>query len=420
MATSDGTVEAAPAESSLRAGITVIAVALFATTFGWPGLIGRLPFGLMLKNSLHLPAQRVAAFWGLANLAWYAKPAIGLLCDAVPLFGTRRRAYLIVGGLAATAMWLAFAAVPASYAGLLGVMIALNLALVVVSTVMGGMLVETGQRYGASGRLSAMREGLTGVMQLVAGPYGGWLASRAFGWTIGAGAAVALTIVPTTLLLVREPRGARVDHAALATARAQLREIVRSRAMWAAAGLTFLVYVSPGFQTPLLYFQQDVLEFDAQFMGWLDLVAGAAALLGAVAYGVLCRRVPLRVSLVLGIALNAASSLFYLALAGKTSAFVINATAGVLAMLGILPLFDLAVRATPKGSESFGYSLIMSVRNLAIFGVSDVVGSWLYDGLHWSFYRLVWVNALSSAAVLIFVPMLPRALLAPRDGAPST
>lgn len=41
---------------------------------------------------------------------------------------------------------------------------------------------------------------------------------------------------------------------------------------------------------------------------------------------------------------------------------------------------ELAIRATPKGSEGLGFSLMMSVRNLALFG-SDIFGSWLLDGL---------------------------------------
>ena len=379
---------------------------------GWPGLIGRL-LGL---ERLHLPAQRVAAFWAVGTFAWYVKPLVGLVCDAYPLFGTRRRAYLLLGGVASTATWAAFAIVPRAYSAWLALMVVLNVALVVVSTVVGGMLVEAGQRHGASGRLSSLREGLTGLMSLVAGPLGGWLASHAFGWTVGLGTAVVASFVPTAFLLAREPRGARVDTAVWTRARAQLAAIARSRGMWAAAGLTFLVYLAPGFQTPLLYYQQDVLKFDPQLMGLLDAVAGASALLGAAAYGVLCRYVSLRRSLIAGIVVNAASTLLYLAYHGAVSAFVINAVGGGLSMLGILPLFDLAARATPKGSESFGYSLNMSVRNIAMLAVSEVLGSYLYGSRHWSFDRLVWLNALSTAAVLLFVPLLPRALVTAREG----
>jgi predicted MFS family arabinose efflux permease len=416
---SDAT-RAPPVAESLRARVVVIAMGLFVTGLGWPNLIGRLPFGLFLKNELHLPAQSVAAFWAVGSVAWYLKPLVGLMCDAHPLLGTRRRAYLVLGTVSSMAMWLAFLVVPRTYAVWMVVMVALNLGLVLVSTTVGGMLVETGQRYGATGRLSSLREGLVGAMQLAAGPLGGWLASHAFGWTVGAGTCVVLSFLPAVLLGVREPRLARPDHASWVRARAQVRSILRSRAMWATSALIFLVYLAPGFQTPLLYYQQDVLKFRPQLMGVLDAVAGASALVGAAIYGVVCRRLPLRQSLVGGILLNAGSTLLYLAYKSPTSAFVVNGVGGALSMLGVLPLFDLAARATPRGSESFGYSLVMSVQNISIFAVSEVLGSYLYGHLHWTLQSLVWINSLSTLAVLAFVAFLPAALVATREGALSS
>jgi hypothetical protein len=53
---------------------------------------------------------------------------------------------------------------------------------------------------------------------------------------------------------------------------------------------------------------------------------------------------------------------------------------------------------------------------VAQFAVSDVLGSLLYERLHTGFTGLIWINAGSSAAVLLFVPFLPAALLAAREG----
>jgi hypothetical protein len=217
----------------------------------------------------------------------------------------------------------------------------------------------------------------------------------------------------------REPRVARVavDTAVLVAARRQLAVIVRARPMWAAAALLFLVYLAPGFQTPLFFHQQDVLRFDAQLIGNLQVLGGAGALAGAAAYAVLCRRVSLRTSIVVGILLNTASTLFYLAYDSALAAALITGSAAVLGTLATLPLYDLAARATPRGSESLGYALLLSVQSLSLFGVSNVLGSYLYGHLHLGFKPLVWVNAGSTAAVLLFVPFLPRALLAQREAA---
>ena len=397
----------------------VIATGIFVSGLGWPGLIGRLPFGLLLKNQLHLPAEKVAAFWAIATLAWYLKPLAGLICDSVPLFGSRRRGYLISGAVAAVACWLAFAVVPPAFWPFMALMTGLNVALVVISTTVGGMLVEEGQRLGATGRLSAMRTALEGLMSLVAGPLGGILAAAPFIWTSFGGALVLALLLPVAVLLYREPGGdarAGTDRAVWAAARTQLRAIVKSRPMWMTSILLFLVYLAPGLQTPLLYYQQDVLKLDVRFMGVLQLAGGAGVLAGAAVYTWMCRRLPLKLTLMGGIVLNAVAALLYLGYRSATAALVIDTTAGFVVALGTLPLYDLATRATPSGSESFGYALMMSVRNLSLFGISDVLGSLLYGRLHLGFERLVWINAASSAAVLLFVPFLPAVLLARREG----
>jgi hypothetical protein len=403
------------AEVRVRPLIAVIATGIFVTGFGWPGIIGRLPFSLLLKNQLHMPAYKVAAFWAIATIAWYVKPLFGLTADAYPIFGTRRRGYLLAGTALSGLFWLAFIVVPHDYVPFVIVTTLLNIAMAFVSTVVGGLQVETSQRYGATGRLASLRTALEGLMNLLAGPVSGWLAVRAFGWTAVAGAVVLCSFLPVVAIYYREPSGAKSNTAVWVAAKRQLGVIVGSRAMWGATGLLFLVYLAPGFQTPMLYYQQDVLKFDPRFMGFLQLLGGAGGILGALAYGVLCRRLPLRFSLIAGIALNATSTLLYLRYDGAAAAMVIDSAAAVLGTLATLPLYDLAARATPAGNESFGFALMMSVRNVAIFAISDPLGSYLYDHYHLGFKNLVWLNAGSSAAVLVFIPLLPAALLASRE-----
>lgn len=179
--------------------------------------------------------------------------------------------------------------------------------------------------------------------------------------------------------------------------------------------MLFLVYLAPGFQTPLLYHQQDDLHFTPHEMGRLLLIGATGAIVGSAAYGWLCRRLPLRALLIGGILLNTASTLFYLAYWSLSSAMAISLAAAVLGSIALLPIYDLAARATPRGSESFGYALLMSVQSLTTLAISDPLGATLYGHFHVRFSSLVWINAASTAAVLLFVPFLPRALLAPRD-----
>jgi hypothetical protein len=325
----------------------------------------------------------------------------------------RRRSYLVLGSLVGALAWLAFAVVPRDYAALLVVAVGVNVALVFASANVGGLLVEVGQRHGATGRLSSLRQTLVGVVNLAAGPIGGWLAGRAFGWTIGLGALIVGSFVPVVIALWRDSGAAPPVRLAVG---ARVRGTLTSRTTLTVAVLVFLFYVAPGLQTPLLYYQQDVLHFDPLFMGLLQTWAGAGVIIGALIYGVVCRFVPLRLSLPIGVILAAASTLAYLGYDSRTSAITIHFLTAITGTLAVLPVYDVAARAAPEGSESFGYAFVLGMQTLATYAVSDVVGSYLYGHMHLGFQRLVWVDALSTLAVLLFLPAVPRALLAAREG----
>ena len=112
---------------------------------------------------------------------------------------------------------------------------------------------------------------------------------------------------------------------------------------------------------------------------------------------------------------NVASTLFYLGYHSWVSALMIESLAGFVGTLAQLPLFDLAIRATPRGSEAFGYSLMMSVWNIGM-SLSDVFGSWLFAHYHLNFMNLVWLNAGTTALALLAIPFLPARIVAARGG----
>ena len=185
--------------------------------------------------------------------------------------------------------------------------------------------------------------------------------------------------------------------------------------MWA-AGLLFFVFLAPGFGAALQFYQIDTLKFTPVFMGWLSVYSGIGAIFGALFYGVFCSKANLRFLLTLGIVINALGTLLYPVYNSAGAAQIIEFTNGFLSTIAVLPLFDLAARATPKGSESFGFALMMSVRNITIFVISEMIGSYLYSRLHWPFVRLVWLNAGSTALVLLAIPFLPAALMRLKEG----
>ena len=395
--------------------MVLIGAGVFATTFAQPATL-RLPLQYLLKTNFHVGPDRMATFFAVGAVAWYFKPLAGILSDAVPLFGTRRRHYLLLSAAGAAICWGLLPLVPQTYAWLLVVMIAMNALLVVGSTVVGGLMVESGQRYGATGRLTSARYVVENACDLIGGPIAGLLATRAFGYSALVGALAAFSVVPVAWRMLQEPRTAVRRAAPWRAAGQELRNLGRAGALWSAAGLLALVYLSPGFQTPLYYYQTDTLGLSQSFIGVLTLLGGALGLAGSFCYGLMCRRVPLRWMLVLGLVLSAFGSLSYLWYGSATAAAVIESENGFLLTFAELALMDLAARATPPGGEGLGFALMMSVRNGAL-AVSDIFGSWLIEGQRMSFFGLVWLNAGTTALTLLALPFLPRMLIDLPDAA---
>ncbi|PYO11264.1 MAG: hypothetical protein DMD75_11330 [Candidatus Rokuibacteriota bacterium] len=399
---------------TLRQYYIMVGLGAFVTTIAQPGVIGRLPLQLLLKNELHFNAQTLAAFMVVTTFAWNVKPLAGILSDAFPLFGTRRRHYMLFGAGMAAVCWLLMGVVPRAYAPLVLTAFGANVFMVIASTVMGGLMVEAGRKYGISGRVTSIRQALQSAVSLGNGILGGYLAASAFGWTVGCATALLLVLTTATFFVLTEKPVAARDRDVLAGATRELATLVRSRTLWASGMFLALVYISPGFTTPLLFMQTDALHFSAPYIGLMESIEGAAGLVGSLVYGVLCRRFNLRRLLTTAITLNVLATFLYLRYGHDTAPFI-HATVGFAVICSELALMDLAVRSTPPGCESLGFALMMSARNFALGG-SDVIGSWLLDSRGWVFHELVWLNAGTTALVLLFIPLLPRAVMSRKDG----
>ena len=400
---------------TVRQYYVMVGVGAFVTTIAQPGVIGRLPLQLLLKNRLHFDAQTLSLFMLVATFAWNVKPFAGILSDSIPLCRTRRRHYMLLGAAGAALCWFLMGVVPAAYLPLLIAAFGANAFMVIASTVMGGLMVEAGQKYGISGRVTAVRQALTSAVSLGNGVLGGYLAVIAFGWTAGIATGLLLALTVVTFFVLTESPSATRDRAGLRNAGRELVTLFRSRTLWAAGIFLALVYISPGFATPLLFMQTDQLHFGAPYIGLMETIEGSSGLVGAALYGVVCRRFNLRQLLITAISVNALGTLLFLGYS-YGGAPMIHAVSGLAVVCSELALMDLAVRATPRGAESLGFSLMMSARNFALQG-SDVIGSWLVDSHGWHFHELVWLNAGTTALVLLFVPLLPRAIMSGKDRA---
>src|SRR5689334_15225286 len=106
---------AAPPRASIAGVSALFAAIYFVQSVGDPasGLIAQ-PVRSLLNAEGDSPAQ-IAGVMAVLALPWALKPLLALLSDFVPLFGSRRRAYLLVStAVAALGLAMAYVAPPAA------------------------------------------------------------------------------------------------------------------------------------------------------------------------------------------------------------------------------------------------------------------------------------------------------------------
>ena len=276
------------------------------------------------------------------------------------------------------------------------------------STVVGGFMVETAQASSGSGRLTSVRNFVEQLCILITGPTAGFLASIAFGWTAAACGSVMFLVVPGTIWFLHERRIKIDSKVLLDNAGKQLVKIANAKTMWAAAGFMALFYCAPGIATAVFYKQQNDLHLATQGQGFLQFLSGLFGMAAAGLYGgFACRRLSLRQLLMGCLLFGTAANLGYLFYSSVGRAEIIESFNGFGYTLAEVAMMDLAVRATPRGSEGLGFSLMMSVRNLTLFG-SDWFGSKLLETYHLNFNTLVIANGAISLIAVPLVLLLPR------------
>ena len=385
----------------------VVFFGITAVTLSQQTAIALIPLKNLLKNELHEGTAVTAAFFFWTGLAWYVKPFFGIFTDAFPFFGTHRKSYILTGATLSVLSFIALVYTPHRYAPLFFVCIAINVFMVVCSTAVGGYMTEKAQELKASGGFASVFQIAYQTSGVLGGPLGGVLAGMAFGWTGAVSAAIMFLPIPATYFFLKERRTQVDSKKLLGDARKQLTKIAKAKTMWAAAGFSFLFYFAPGIQTALFYRQQDVLHMSTSQQGLMFFLNGSFATVTAVIYGTYAaKRWTLRRLLFWCIFAGAIAQLCYAFYNSMTQAYIIESLWGLGWASADMALTDLYLRATPAGSEALGFSLMVSVRNVALFG-ADWLGAKAMESYHLQFSTLAIANGLISLIALPLVFLLP-------------
>ena len=395
-------------------GLTTNLLVFFALVYVVEGVgqVGGLiaqPLSYYLKQAQGWTPLQVTAYLAIFNFPWIIKPVYGAFSDFVPLFGYRRKSYLIAANIAAILGFVLVTQLEAP-STLVWALQLTAYAMAISSTVCGAVLVEQGQRLGQSGKFVNQQWLWFNFAAMLASILGGQLVQHFAPGTALHAAAAIVAVAPVAVLIgsiffVPE-RKAQLDVAALRGTFGGLAAAFKKRELWVIAIFLFFYYFSPGLSTPLYYVMTDDLKFSQAYIGALGSIASAGWVIGALSYRRLFGGLSSKRLLQLSIALGTATTAAYLLLYNEASAAILSFSSGFSAMLATVATVTLAADYCPRRSEGFSFAVMMSIINLAT-ATADIVGSFLFQHLfHHTLAPLILASAAFTALAFVLLPLL--------------
>ena len=402
------------------------------TVYFVQGILGlaRLAVSFFLKDDLGLSPAQVAALMGVASIPWVIKPLFGFMSDGLPIFGYRRRPYLILSGFLGTISWLALATLVNTAWMATAVILLTSLSVAISDVIVDSLIVERAREESVakSGSLQSLCWGCSALGGLITAYLSGLLLEHMSSNAIFEITATFPLIVSAVAWLIAEEKVNAVADSqksknSLVTGQIQqLWGAIKQKSIWLPTAFLFIWQATPTADSAFFFFSTNELGFEPEFLGRVRLVTSLASLLGIFIFQNYLKSVPFR--RILG------WSTIIAAVLGMTTLLLVthaNRALGiddrwfslgdsliltVAGQITWMPVLVLSARLCPKGVEATLFALLMSIWNLSgllSHELGALLTSWLgvtetnFDKL----WLLVIITNLSTLLPLPFLPWLP-------------
>ena len=386
--------------------------------------LARLAISFFLKDDLGLSPAEVSALTGVAVLPWVIKPLFGFISDGFPIFGYRRRPYLIFSGFLGTAAWLSLATF-VDNAAMATVAILMSSASIAISDVIvDSQVVERAREESLAnaGSLQSLSWGASALGGLITAYFSGWLLELFTPQTVFAITAVFPLVFSAVAWLITETPIEERDKSALLknvkSQATQLWQAITQKQILLPTIFIFIWQSTPGSDSAIFFFMTNELGFEPEFLGRVRLVSSFASLAGVWIFQRFLKTIPFRqvlgwstvISAVLGMSVLLLVTHANRALGIDDYWFSLgdNLILSVVGEVAFMPILVLSARLCPPGIEATLFALLMSIFNLAGFLSHELGGllTYLLGVTENNFDRLWLLVVLTNLSTLLPLPLI--------------
>lgn len=354
------------------------------TVYFVQGILGlaRLAVSFFLKDELRLGPAQVSALFGIVALPWIVKPLFGFISDGLPIFGYRRRPYLILAGILGTISWVSLATIVHNSISATAAIALGSLSVAVSDVIVDSLIVERarGESHETAGSLQSLCWGTSALGGLITAYFSGLLlehfTTRTVFWIT---ASFPLIVSGVAWLIAETPISNKNQHSDESInvwqQIKQLRQAVTQKAIWLPTAFVFIWQATPTADAAFFFFTTNELHFEPEFLGRVRLITSIASLAGVWIFQRFLKTVPFRVifgwstvfSAVLGMTmlLLVTHANRSLGIDDRWFSLGDSLVLTVMGQIAYMPVLVLAARLCPPGVEATFFALLMSVSNLS-------------------------------------------------------
>jgi folate/biopterin transporter len=378
-----------PASESGLSSTTRFFVVVFMSFFA-KGILETMP-GLSVsyyyKDTLKLTPTQTSALGSMMTLPWTLKPLYGFMSDNFPIFGYRRKSYVLLAGTCVTICYILLAVGHHTTFTFVGLQFMATFFMAVSNVVAEALTVEKsrGLSQVEAGKYQSLIWGTNSLANCLGSFFGGYVLKYIDAQIVFGICAVFPMMMGLAAQLTPEEKMSRSDILDSGDQRPKsLREYlnilvtsVSRPTIWRPVLVVFLIFATPSMGTASFFFLTNDLKMSSTILGVLGLVGSIASMMGIGMYQLLFRDTPIRklilLTTVFGSAIGCTGIILYthfnrkMGIPDKVFLLTDNVVVSAVGQLSQMPVLTLGARLCPPGVEGSMFSLLTSIMNAGSF-----------------------------------------------------
>jgi Na+/melibiose symporter-like transporter len=359
-----------------------------------------------LKDTLKLQPGSYSRILSITNIPWMLKPLFGLLSDLLPIFGYRRKLYLLLCGILNIVCWLIMAFYVNNLLAATFVLFMVNLALSFSSVIGEAVVVET-SKYDNTDEQEANNNAKDNISSFFILKNIGVLGSSYLkGFLVDVISLKNIFIIAslTPLLVVisgfilredtvkkNDPRD--IENTTESNQRVLYKEFFKflfQKQILLPLMFIVLLMSTPNYDDPMFYFLTEKLKFKGSILGLMSFTSALTAIIAILIYQRYLKNISFKVLLAVGNCLYALFGLSALLLVTRVNkelgipdaliAIFSSSACNMISEFILMPILALAAILCPRDLEATVYSVFMSAINFGWI-ISYVASSFITEHL---------------------------------------